>query len=114
MIKLDMMKAFDRVNWQFLTKLLQRFGFDSRLITMIFNNLKGTYISILINGEPAGFFQPLRGVKQGDPLPPLLLVLASEAFSRGLNHLIMQGLYNLLMLAERILVFLTLLLRMTC
>lgn len=86
-IKLDMMKAFDRVNWTFLSHLLTRFGFATRFNNLIFNHLKGTYLSILVNDVPSGYFQPIRGVKQGDPLSPLLFILASEAFSRGINAL---------------------------
>lgn len=56
MIKLDMMKAFDRVNWTFLQQLLRCLGFSERFITIILNHLKGTYISVLINGSPSGFF----------------------------------------------------------
>lgn len=91
MINLDMMKAYDCVNWQFLTHLLAHFCFDSWFISLIFNHLKGTYISILINGVPTGFFQPTPVVKQGVPLSPLLFILAFEVSSRGLNHLVSLG-----------------------
>lgn len=90
-IKLDMMKAFNRVNWTFLTTLLSRFGFAATFIKIIFNHLKGTHLSVLVNGVPFGFFQPSRGVKQGDPLSPILFILAAEAFSRGINKLVEQG-----------------------
>ncbi|CAH9096848.1 unnamed protein product [Cuscuta epithymum] len=91
-IKLDMAKAFDRLSWNFLSKILQKFGFAMHFIQLVLNNLQATFFSVLINGSPQGFFKPLRGVKQGDPLSPFLFILASEAFSRGLKWQVSNGL----------------------
>ncbi|KAK4385831.1 hypothetical protein Sango_2707100 [Sesamum angolense] len=46
---------------------------------------------ILVNGEPSGFFKSLQGLRQGDLISPALFILASEALSRGLNHLFSQN-----------------------
>ncbi|CAH9059413.1 unnamed protein product [Cuscuta epithymum] len=85
MVKLDMAKAFDKLSWKFIADILNRFGFSPKFIHVIMNNLQSTFLSILVNGVPHGFFQPKRGVKQGDPLSPFLFILASEAFSRGIK-----------------------------
>ncbi|CAH9144348.1 unnamed protein product [Cuscuta epithymum] len=90
-IKLDMAKAFDRVSWKFLSDVLKRFGFSARFIMLVMNNLKSTFLSVLVNGSPQGFFKPLRGVKQGDPLSPFLFIIAAEGFSRALNWHMEQG-----------------------
>ncbi|XP_071906094.1 uncharacterized protein [Coffea arabica] len=89
--KLDMMKAFDRVSWWFLRQLLCKFGFDYRFIFLILNNLSLSWFSVLVNGRARGFFQASRRIKQGDPLSPLLFILASEALSRGLNAQVAGG-----------------------
>lgn len=65
MFKLDMMKAFDRVSWNFLHRLLAKFGFHSSFIHIIMNNLQSSRFSVLINGSSAGFFPASRGLKQG-------------------------------------------------
>ncbi|XP_070029807.1 uncharacterized protein LOC142170174 [Nicotiana tabacum] len=86
-IKLDMAKAYDRLSWLFLTKVMRKMGFDERFIGMVFGIVSNNWYSILINGQPFGFFKSTRGVKQGNPLSPTLFILAVEALSRGLNSL---------------------------
>nr|XP_009768841.1 PREDICTED: uncharacterized protein LOC104219801 [Nicotiana sylvestris] len=78
-IKLYMTKAYDRLSWLFLTKILRKMGFPKALIGLIFDLIGNNWYSILINGQPNGFFKSLRGVKQGSPT---LFILAAEALSR--------------------------------
>lgn len=89
-IKLDMMKAYDRVEWSFLMNVLRKIGFSETLIDMVFKLIENNWYSVLINEQPKGFFKSSRGVKQGDPLSPTLFILAAEVLSRALNKL-MEG-----------------------
>jgi hypothetical protein len=68
--KLDVEKAYDHVNWDFLLYLLQRCGFPIRWRNWIRFCISTARFSILINGFPSGFFASSRGLHQGDPLPP--------------------------------------------
>src|SRR3954465_8257369 len=84
-MKLDMSKAYDSISWIALIKILRKFGFNERTIDMIWRLISNCWYSVLINGKSNGFFKSDRGVRQGDPLSPILYIIASEAISRGLN-----------------------------
>nr|XP_027093687.1 uncharacterized protein LOC113714086 [Coffea arabica] len=84
-IKLDMMKVYDRVSWPFLLQVLRRFGFSETWIDMIWRLVSNVWFSVLVNGAPQGFFKSSRGLWQGDPILPALFVLSAEVLSRALN-----------------------------
>jgi hypothetical protein len=92
--KLDMEKAYDHVDWNFLLYLLRRCGFGERWCLWIKHCISSVRFSVLINGVPFGFFGSSRGVRQGDPLSPFLFVLVMEAFSRMLSAFISRRLIS--------------------
>jgi hypothetical protein len=83
--KLDLEKAYDHINWDFLLYILERFGFGERWRSWMYQCVSMVRFSVLINGTPEDFFDSSRGVRQGDPLSPLLFVMVMEAFSRMMN-----------------------------
>ncbi|XP_070021428.1 uncharacterized protein [Nicotiana sylvestris] len=62
-------------------------GFGERFIGLVFGIISNNWYSVMLNGQPYGFFKSTRGVKQGDPISPTLFIIAAEALSRGLNAL---------------------------
>ena len=89
-IKIDLEKAYDRVNWLFLRDCLNDLNLPRSLIDIIFSCVSTPSMQLLWNGERIGSISPSRGVRQGDPLSPYLFVLCMER----LAHLIQERIGN--------------------
>ena len=87
--KLDMEKAYDHVNWEALLYLLNRMGFGVKWCKWIRSCISTIQFSILINGFSADFFGSSRGLRQGDPLSPLLFLIMMEVFGKMLRRVVL-------------------------
>lgn len=84
-IKVDLKKAYNCIEWNFLDRALDAWGFSEGV-----RRLTGSYVStvnysFLFNGDIADNFTPGKGLRQGDPLSPFLFIICTEILTRLIN-----------------------------
>lgn len=84
--KLDLSKAYDRVDWEFLEKALIKMGFNEQRVHWVMICVTTVQYSVSFNGTLLEPFSPSRGLRQGDPLSPYLFLFVAEGLSCILNH----------------------------
>jgi hypothetical protein len=99
-VKIDMEKAFDRMEWDFLLTIMLKLGFHPTWVNWIRICVSTPSFSILINGSPFGKFTPSRGLRQGDPLSHFLFILGTEVLSRLFHQQESLGLLNGIRIAK--------------
>jgi hypothetical protein len=93
MLKIDLAKAFDRIEWHFIASALERKGFHAHFINLFHACISSSTFSVIINGQSFARFKSSRGIRQGCSLSPSLFVFAVNELSLALqdalqaNHL---------------------------
>lgn len=89
-VKIDLEKAYDRVSWPFLRRVLESVGFCPDMVELIMFTVTTASFSIIWNGVRLQSFRPTRGIRQGDPLAPYLFLLCMDVLSQSITAAVEQ------------------------
>ena len=78
LFKIDFEKAYDKVNWAFLQQALRMKGFDPKWCEWVARFIQGGSVGIRVNDDIGHYFQTLKGLRQGDPLSPVLFNIVAD------------------------------------
>nr|AAT93994.1 hypothetical protein [Oryza sativa Japonica Group] len=116
-LKIDFEKAYDKVKWPFLLQTLRMKGFSPRWISWIESFISGGSVAIKVNDDIGRFFQTKKGLRQGDPLSPILFNIIADMLAVmiqrannagqlvGLVHHLIDGGLSILQYADDIILF---------
>jgi hypothetical protein len=91
-LKLDFEKAYDKVKWSFLDQTLRMKGFSVEWRALINSFVSGGSVAIKVNDDVGKYFQTLKGLRQGDPLSPMLFNIVADMLAIMIERAKMDGL----------------------
>ncbi|KAA3486788.1 reverse transcriptase [Gossypium australe] len=100
-VKLDMSKAYDRVEWDFIKEVMIKMGFEINWVALIMKRISTVSYVVTFNGNRGRTFQPSRGLRQGDPLSSFIFLICSEGLSALMRTVTQNGLVKGAMASRR-------------
>ncbi|KAJ3701906.1 hypothetical protein LUZ61_005611 [Rhynchospora tenuis] len=91
LLKADINKAFDKLDWSFLKLAMQHLNVPTKIINIMMSSYARARITIHINGRGDGFMSPTQGLRQGCPMSPYVFIISMEVLSRLLQKAMSGG-----------------------
>ncbi|OAO91334.1 hypothetical protein AXX17_AT5G31500 [Arabidopsis thaliana] len=94
-LQIDLSKAYDNVNWEFLLNILVALDLPSIFVSWIKVCISTPSYNVAFNGELIGFFNGKKGIRQGDLMSSHLFVLVMDIMSKSHDKGVVNGLFQL-------------------
>ncbi|XP_050211423.1 uncharacterized protein LOC126661614 [Mercurialis annua] len=86
LLKIDLRKAYDSISWDFVEEMLIGLNFPNSFITLVMNCIRTPTFSVSWNGNLGEKFSSSKGLRQGDPMSPLIFVMCMDYLSKMLSN----------------------------
>jgi hypothetical protein len=90
-LKIDFEKAYDNVKWSFLQQTLRMKGFSDEWCALINSFVSGGSVVIKVNDDVGNYFQTKKGLRQGDPLSPVLFNIVADMLAVMIERAKLEG-----------------------
>lgn len=98
-MKIDLEKAYDQLDWNFLYKTLLELGLSRSFCDLIISCVSLSSFQVLFNGGKESF-TPTRGIIQGDPISPYLFVMCIERLAHRIKREVESAHWKLVQLSR--------------
>lgn len=95
-VKIDLEKAYDRLEWHFIEQTLNDIGLPHMMVKMIMQCVSNAFFRLIRNEGSTSRIQQTRGIRQGNPLSPYIFVLCLERPAQRIQNEVEAGRWRML------------------
>lgn len=99
-IKIDLTKAYDKLQWEFIWKVMNEIGVPKNMVNVIMHAISSVETNVNWHGVRGEFFRPRHGIIQGDPISPYLFVLCMDKLSHLIEEEVRDDNWNVIRMGQ--------------